>query len=437
MRKKWGAFIFVFAVVLNCIFCAGICHTNAPNLPCNFDEARHAELCQYVNFDVDGQLEKFVFFDGNAELNLLVFLDIVDDLEEETERQLGEFEGDFDDVLDSLGEREKAVFGNEDFLTKVGKIIAGEETFSFAQIMQIVGLLLLDNLSQIVPILALVCAISIVGSLLLNLRGKELNKPLGDIIHFACFAVIAVTILTLVFQLVKLTSSTLNSLKSQMEIAFPILLTLMVGLGANTSVGIYQPMVAILCGFVMQVFSKILLPIFSLRVIFSVIGNLTDTVKLTKITKFLDSAFKYIIGFIFTIFSGFLAVSGIVAGTFDSVSIRTTKFAIKSYVPILGGYLSDGFSLVLASSVLIKNAIGYSGLILLVLTIISPVLKIVLCKLGLMLVSGIIEPVADDRITNFVSSTAKSLSMLSSIILAFSFAYFISMGLIMCSANLF
>ena len=275
--------------------------------------------------------------------------------------------------------------------------------------------------------MALICEVAIVGSLLLKLRGKSLNKPLGDIIHFACFAVIVVTVLSFILELVKLTSNTLFSLKSQMEIAFPILLTLMASLGASASVSIYQPLIAILCGTVMWIFTNVLLPLFSLSVIFGVVGNLSSSVKMTKLTKFLQSLFKYIIGFTFTIFLGFMAVSGI--------AVRTTKFAIKSYIPIVGSYLSDGFSIILASSILIKNAIGYSGLIVMFLTIISPLLKIILCKLGLSLVAGIIESVADERVTNFVSTTAKNLTMLSSIILAFSFAYLVCVGLIMCSAN--
>jgi stage III sporulation protein AE len=293
----------------------------------------------------------------------------------------------------------------------------------------------LDNLSGIVPIFATICAIAIISSILLQLRGKELNKPLGDIIHFACYSVIVVIVMASVLELVKLTSSTLESLKNQMEIAFPLLLTLMAGLGASASVSIYQPVVAVLCGIMMQLFMNIVLPIFSLSIIFGVIGNMTSSVKLTKMAGFCKSLFKYVIGFTFTIFSGFLAVSGIMAGSYDSVSIRATKYAIKSYIPIMGGYLSDGFSLIMASSVLIKNAIGYSGLIIMFLTIISPLLKIVLFKLGLNLVAGIIEPVADSRVTNFVSETAKSMSMLSSIILAFSFAYLICAGLMMCTSN--
>ena len=43
----------------------------------------------------------------------------------------------------------------------------------------------------------------------------------------------------------------------------------------------------ILSGAVMHIFTIVLLPIFSLCVIFSVIGNLTSSVKMSKLNKFL------------------------------------------------------------------------------------------------------------------------------------------------------
>ena len=408
-----------------------------------YNVVNHANY-QYINnnFLSNPSLKKIPntnIFRQSLTINLSLnnSLEIAKDLEDEIKTQLVNLSSDeIDEVLKNLGERENSLFTNEGFWSKLQKLINGKESYNFVDIISVIASLFLDNLSGIIPILALICAVAIVSSLLLKLRGKALNKPLGDIIHFCTFAVIVVAVLSAVLQLVKLTSTTLDMLKKQMEICFPILLTLMASLGAGSSVAIYQPLIAILCGAIMQLFTSVLLPIFSLCIIFGVIGNLTSSVKLTKFTKFLESSFKYIIGFAFTIFSGFIAISGIVAGSYDGISIRATKFAVKSYIPIVGGYLSDGFSIIMASSVLIKNAIGYSGLIIMFLTIISPVLKIILFKLGLSLVAGIIESVADDRVTNFISNTAKSLSMLTSIILAFSFAYLICVGLIMCSANL-
>ena len=380
---------------------------------------------------------KYQYCGGNKLIFAESNLNVVDELQQEVETELDNLNAyELDDLLSNLTEQQKNIFNGISVVDKIKNLINGTDSFAIGDIFKVLLVSIFDNITAVIPILASICAIAILGSLLMQMRGNKMSQSLADVIHFACYGVIVVLVFAGVVELVNVTSSTLTNLKSQMEISFPILLTLMASLGSTTSVAIYQPLVAVLCGIMMQAFLKIILPIFSLNLIFGVVGNLSGTVKLSKFSNFLTSLFKTIVGFAFTIFASFLAVSGIVAGSYDSVSIRATKFAIKSYIPLVGGYISDGFNLILTSSVLIKNAIGYTGIIVIFLTIISPLVKIYLYKLGLSLVAGIIEPVADKRVTEFVSSTAKGLTMLASIILAFSFAYIICMGLVMCSSNL-
>jgi stage III sporulation protein AE len=179
------------------------------------------------------------------------------------------------------------------------------------------------------------------------------------------------------------------------------------------------------------------MPIFIFMLIFTIISNLTSTVKLDKFTKFLGSTFKWILGGVFTIFMAFLAIQGITASTYDGVSIRTAKYAIRSYVPLLGGYLSEGFDVIMASSVLIKNAIGASGLLLMFTMIISPIVQIVVFSLILKLAAAILEPLTDSRISEFIYSISKTLTLLVVLILGVAFMYLITIGLIMCTANHF
>lgn len=363
-------------------------------------------------------------------------LDVVDDIQNQVESQLDDLNtNQLDEILKNFSERQKDIFGNSSVADKIKKIINGSENFQIGDMFGVLFSAIFDNMASVIPILASICSIAILSSLLLQMRGSKMNKSLQDIIHFACYGVIVTLVFGGVVELVKITSSTLSLLKTQMEIMFPILLTLMASIGSNVSVSIYQPLIAVLCGIMMQAFINVILPIFSLILVFNVIGNLTSTVKLSKFSSFLINLFKTIITFSFTIFGAFLTLSGIVANSYDRISIRATKFAIKSYVPIIGSYISDGFGLIITSNILIKNVLGYTGIVILFLTIISPLIKIFLYKLGLSLVAGIIEPVADKRVTEFVDSSAKSMSMLSNIILAFSFAYIICVGLIMCSAN--
>lgn len=209
----------------------------------------------------------------------------------------------------------------------------------------------------------------------------------------------------------------------------------MTAIGGTVSVSVYQPAIALLSGSIMQIFNLVLVPIFIFSLVFAVISNLTSTVKLEKFNSFLNSSFKWLVGSMFTIFIAFMSIQGITAGSHDGISVKTAKFALKSYVPILGGYLADGFNVIVASSVLIKNAIGACGLLLIFVSVLSPILTIVIFSLLLKLTASILEPLSDGRISSFLFSVSKSLTMLLVILIGVAFMFLIITALIMCSAN--
>ena len=70
------------------------------------------------------------------------------------------------------------------------------------------------------------------------------------------------------------------------------------------------------------------------------------------------------------------------------------------------------------------------------LRLLSAIISIVIFMLSLKFMAGIIEPIGDKKIANFMSEISKSLSMLIALLVAVSFMYVIMTGLIMCSANL-
>ena len=139
----------------------------------------------------------------------------------------------------------------------------------------------------------------------------------------------------------------------------------------------------------------------------------------------------------FTIFFALLSIQGISAGSFDSISVRTMKFTMSSYVPVLGGYLSQGMDIILASSVLIKNAVGVVGIMILLSSIIAPILEIVVLSLMFKIVSAILQPLNNNKLTNFLHATSHCIIMLSTCLIVVAFMYLIMIGLCMASANIF
>ena len=358
-------------------------------------------------------------------------------LEDEIDKQLSNLDfQEIENVVAKLTETSKKLFVSNSFVDKLKCVISGEYIEDSQSFFSAVLDIFWEGLKDYMPIIASIISISILGGMVSNLKPMTNGKSIGNIIHFVTYGIVIIFLGTSLVQIIKITTTTLTTIKNMYDGIFPILLTLLTAVGGIVSVGIYQPAIALISNLVVSLITCVLLPMFIFSMVFSIVGNLSNNIKLDKFVSFLQSAFKWTIGLCFTIFLGFVSIQGVMAGAVDGLSIRTAKYAIKSYVPIVGGYVSDGLSIIMASSVLIKNAIGGVGLFLLLSTIISPVLNLVIFMFSLKFMSAIIEPIGDKKSANFISDLSKSLSLLVALLVAVAFMYLVLTGLIMCSANL-
>ena len=389
-------FLAIFAVIIF-QFCPQISVVYA-------DEVEEKSLEQQLEESIKGQLEKLNF-------------------------------SNIDDVLSSLNSNELEIFSANSFKGKIESVINGTFATGQKSIFTAIVNLVFDDILKYVPLLASIIIIAIICGFVSNIKSENNGKSIGDIIHFVCYGVIIILTMTGVTRLITSTSNTIQLIKTQMEVVFPILLTLMTAIGGTASVAVYQPAVAFLSSFIMQIFASVLMPLFIFMIVFTIVSNISTNVKLEKFTKFFGSAFKWITGTVFTIFMAFLAIQGITASTYDGVSIRTAKYAIRSYVPLLGGYLSEGFDVILSSSMLIKNGVGASALVLMFASVVSPIVQIAVFSLVLKLAAAILEPLTDSRVSEFIFTVGKTLTYLATMIIGVAFMYLITTGLIMCTAN--
>ena len=369
-----------------------------------------------------GATEKF--YTLTEELNSTV----VDELNEI------DFSG-FNDVINEFNKNKTNIFSIENVKSKVYSIISGDSAVNYNNFFANLFSSLIETIAKYLPMISLIVAIGVVSNLLNGVKSKFNEKSVGNLINLVCFLSVAILIIGIVSNLTESTGKSIDNMVSQMNIIFPILITLMIAIGANASASAYRPIIAIISTYVADFFNYFIVPLFMLSFIFGFISNLSDNIKLDKFSAFISSLFKWGVGITFTLFFAIFSLQGIAVGSFDSLSIRTTKYTIKSYVPVMGGYLSDGMDLILSSTLLIKNAVGLVGVLVIISTILSPLIEIVVFSLMLKLVSAVLQPLGNNKTSNFLSNTSKSIIMLSSSLIAVGFMYLISVGLIMTTSN--
>ncbi|MDD4291239.1 MAG: stage III sporulation protein AE [Clostridia bacterium] len=358
---------------------------------------------------------------------------VEEQLDEEVEKQLEQL---IIEELEALTEEEDTGLMEGGFAQKVKSIINGDFKLNSASFLEALLNLIFKDFLELIPTLGGILAICVLSSVIVKFKSNAMEST-NDTVFYACYGLIIILTLSGVWSLYKLTSDTVGKMQRLMEGLMPVLLTFMVALGGNVSAKVYQPAIALLSNGVATIIFKAVMPLFIVSVIFTILSNLSKNVRLDKFASFFRSATTWIIGITFTIFTSFLTMQGLTASTIDGVSIRAAKFATKNYIPILGGYLSDGFDLIMSSTMLIKNAFGVAGLVLLIVVVLAPIVKILAYIMGLKLISAITEPIADKRITSLLFDTAKNMNILFVVVLAVAFMFLITVMLIIMTGNVF
>ena len=360
--------------------------------------------------------------------------------EESVERKLEE---ELDAQLDALDLREfeqfvKRLDGqtfSDGFGDAVKKLLDGEEVFSLSTISELIGENVLKELLFGVPICASIILICVLSSTLSRFSSKITGNATENIVKFVCYCSVLIILVSAVYSLADSVKDTILSITTFMNIIFPVLVTLLAIVGGSGSAGLFSPYLAILSSGLVNGLNGIIIPIFFACITMSIVGGVTDSVKLDGLRKGLKSCCDWLLGLGFGVFCTFLTGQSILTGGIDGVTVKATKFALSSYVPVLGGYLSDGFDIVLAGSVLIKNAIGITGIFVILFLVLAPLLKLVVFSVILKISSGVAQTIGDHKISNLLSGVSSTIGMLISLLLGTAFVFFFVVILIVYTVN--
>ena len=357
-----------------------------------------------------------------------------DDLSDSIEEQLGNIDlGELEIFFNSIISKPDDV----DFITYVGGLLGGEYKVDFTSVSNYILSVFLNNVFEVLPTFLSIIAIAVLCGIIQNSKSAYLSESVTEITFFVCMMGVVLLVSTQIISLYQNVQNIIKNIANLTEIMSPIILTLMLAVGGNVSASVYKPTVAFLSNGVISVFVYAVMPLIAMMTVFNVVSNFSYTIKLGKFADFATSTIKWIIGLIITVFGLFLSVQGMTSAHFDGISLKAAKYAISNSVPIIGGFLKDGFDLILAGSVLIKNAVGIAVVIALFYMILSPVLYLAVFSLLLKLTAALVEPISDTRIANFCISMSKTVTYLTVTLLAVGFMLFITVLLMIFSANAF
>ena len=294
---------------------------------------------------------------------------------------------------------------------------------------------LFAKVTEILPAFACITAVTLLSGLISTLKSGTAGKASGEMIFLITYAAALIPLVAVLTECFTKAMESVSAMQTQMQLVFPIMLTLMAASGGTLSAAVCRPAVAFFSTTIVSVIRSIVFPITITIIVFSMASNLTSELKIGKFTAFFKSMNKWLIGVSVSVFGLFFTLQGITSASYDGVVRRAMKYAIGNGVPIVGGFLSGGFDLAVAGSILIKNSLGVFGIFLLISVLFEPLILLISVNLLLRLTAAITQPFGDGRISDFLGETATNLQYCTAGLLFTAFMYFLAIVLMIFSTE--
>ena len=217
------------------------------------------------------------------------------------------------------------------------------------------------------------------------------------------------------------------------KVLFPIILNLILVSGASGTFSGMTVLSTFLINTGSYLFVYVLSPIAVSIFVLSIVGSAFGSKRIGKTTDIFKSLFKWIVGLFFAVVGIFGLMNFVVTSTKDGVGLKITKFAIKNYIPVLGGYISDGFDFVKAGSLLLKNAFGIGGVLILFVMILKPFLIYFCYLISFKILALFSSYLSGDFYSNLFDNVSKCVGYFIAVLMGVFLIFFVF--LIMCISS--
>lgn len=309
---------------------------------------------------------------------------------------------------EQLSQRAEELLG-ESLSSRVGAILSGKEGVGAQELLQRLWALFKNALGggswMLLRLLAPCALCGIADAFKPRAGGEGVMKAART----ACFLLIATYMAQDLQAHVSQARAAIEGMAELMQTLFPLLLTLLAAVGGAGGAAFYQPAVVAACGTMTALIRNVSLRFALGHAMLTIVSHTAENARISRMTAFFKTVSTWTLGVSFTVFISVTALRGLSAAAVDGVSIRTAKYAVDNFVPVVGGMFADTMDTLVGCSLLIKNALGLSGLAMLLLYAAAPMCQTLAGVMVYRVAAALMEPVADERITQCVHGFSNAL----------------------------
>ncbi|BAC13846.1 stage III sporulation protein AE [Oceanobacillus iheyensis] len=336
----------------------------------------------------------------------------------------------------------------EEIVDEYGQAIPDLEKTSFYDfIKNINSFSIKDILSQFLHYLfhELILNGKLLGSLLMltlfavvlqSMQSAFEKTTVSRVAYFVIFLVLIFLVLNSFYLATSYTKEAIDTMKGFMIALLPLVLGMMASFGNVVSISFFHPIIIFLINFSGVFISVFVLPLLFLSAMLVIISGLNENYKVTHLANLFKSVALGTLGVFLTIFLGVISVQGTASAIQDGVAMKTAKFVTGNFIPVVGRTFTDAADTILSASLILKNALGIAGLVVILFIVAFPAIKVAAIALIYKIAAAVLQPIGGGPIVQALNTISTYILYILACLLAVSLMFLLAIVIIVAASNL-
>jgi stage III sporulation protein AE len=316
------------------------------------------------------------------------------------------------------------------------ELLLGTKSISLASLFKGILNYLFHEILVNAKLLASIVILSVFSMILETLQSsfeKNTVSKLGYSITYMVLIILAINSFSVAIGYAK---NAITSMIEFMLAVVPLLLTLLASMGNVTSVAILHPLIVFMVHSVGTAIYIFVFPLLFFSTVLHIVSSLSERYKVTQLANLLRTVSVALLGVFVTVFLGVISVQGGAGAIRDGVTIRTAKYITGNFVPVVGRLFSDATETVIGASLLVKNAIGLAGVVIIIMLCAFPAIKILTLALIYNLSGAIIQPLGDNPMIACLQTIGKNMIYVFAALAAVGLMFFLAITIMITVSNI-
>ena len=322
------------------------------------------------------------------------------------------------------------VVKNVDLKTYIKELVRGETNILDLFDKNKIKTAALSEIKTSIKIATSILVLALLSSIIKSLENSFSSKGITTVTNYIVFITVVTLTLVSFRDILSLCYTTIENIMGLVNVIIPIMISLLVLVGFPITSTALNPIFIGGIAAINIIFKKFIFVAISIAFAILVVNNLTNNIKLNRLSSFIKQINIVALGAVFTLYLGLVSIQGLYVTSFDKFTVKTAKFAVGNFIPVVGGFVSDSVDILLSSSQLIKNVFGGVGLVILVGICLIPIIKILSVILVYKVCSIAIEPVGEDNISSFLNEVANLMIIILATIIAVTIMFFVTIAIL-------